>query len=129
MSLEIIYLLSAVVLGFVYLNTQAAVLRKQMGILDANGPRDHDPQSNVLTARGERALRNFHESFPFFVALVLVAEYLGAQDSLTAWGCHLYFWGRVAYLPLIMAGIAPWRSVAWTVSVVGLILLFFGIVL
>lgn len=127
MSLELIYLLCSVGLGAVYLNTQAAVLRHQMGIIDANGPRDHDPKPDLMTGRGERALRNFYETFPLFAALVVIVELSGTHDGLTAWGCHLYFWGRVAYLPLIMLGLAPWRSIAWTIAAIGLILLFVGI--
>lgn len=126
LSIELVYLLGAVVVGALYLSAQSLFLRKQMGIIDANGPRDNDPVPDKMSARGERALRNFYETFPLFVALIVVIELSGTQDSLTAWGCYLYVWGRVAFLPLVLFGLAPWRSLAWMVSAVGLMLLFAG---
>ena len=43
---------------------------------------------------------------------------------MTLLGAQLFFWGRVAHAIVYIAGI-PWaRTVAWTVSVIGLILIF-----
>jgi uncharacterized MAPEG superfamily protein len=42
----------------------------------------------------------------------------------TLLGAQLFFWGRVACAIVYIAGI-PWiRTAAWTVSVIGLILIF-----
>lgn len=128
MSLELTYLIWSAALGFVYLNTQALLFRMQVGIKAANNQRDHDEPSNLLTARGERALRNFLESYAIFVALAVATELSGRSDALTQWGCHLYFWARVVYLPLYVSGVSPARSIVWTLSAIGLTLLFIGVV-
>jgi uncharacterized MAPEG superfamily protein len=50
--------------------------------------------------RFARALANFLETFPLFAALVLAAHVAGREGTLTYWGAHLYFWARLAYVPL-----------------------------
>lgn len=126
MSAELTYLIWSAALGFVYLNVQAGLYRRQAGILQANGVRDDDPEPDVLTGRGTRALRNFYETFPLFAVLVLAVELSGGQDAFTFWGVTVYFWCRVAYLPLYVLGISPARSIVWTISVLGLVALFVG---
>lgn len=126
MSAEVLYLIWSAALGFVYLNVQAMLFRKQVGIEKANGVRDDDPEPDVMTARGERALKNFLETYPFFVALVAAVAITNGGDALTFWGATLYFWGRLIYLPLYIFGISPARSIVWSIATLGLIVLFFG---
>jgi uncharacterized MAPEG superfamily protein len=59
-----------------------------------------------------------------FAALVLVAQAAGKANAVTALGAQLFFWGRLVYALVYIAGI-PWlRTAVWFVSVVGLILIF-----
>lgn len=127
MTLELTYLIWSAALGFVYLNVEAGLYRLQAGIKQANGVRDDDPQPNVLTGRGRRAFHNFLESYGLFIALAAATVISGRGDALTALGCQLYFWARLAYLPLYVFGISPARSIVWSVSIVGLVLLFIGV--
>ena len=75
-----------------------------------------------VAGRLDRALRNFLETFPLFAAVVLAANALGRHNALTEWGARLYFWGRVAYLPLYAAGIPLVRSLVWDVAALGILL-------
>jgi len=59
---------------------------------------------------GCSALHNFIESFALFAAAVLAAHAAGRHNALTHWGVQLYFWGRVAYLPLYAYGVPKVRS-------------------
>jgi uncharacterized MAPEG superfamily protein len=70
--------------------------------------------------RFARALANFLETFPLFAALVLAAHVTGCEGTLTFWGAHLYFWARLAYVPLY--GVRVVRSLIWNVSATGIIL-------
>ena len=47
-----------------------------------------------------------------------------AEVVLKAWGAALYFWARVAYIPLYAFGVPYIRSLVWLVSLAGLILIF-----
>ena len=67
------------------------------------------------------AFRNFMETFPFFAAAVLavvVTERTGGESAL---GAQVYFWARLAYLPIYAAGSPYVRSLAWAVSLWGLL--------
>ena len=85
------------------------------------GARDEElPPANVMTGRTARAQANFAETFPIaIVALlgVIIAERTSANTALGGW---IWLGARIAYLPLYMAGIKVVRTVAYTVSIVGL---------
>ena len=75
----------------------------------------------------QRAFANFKETFAFFAAAVLLVTILGRESELSAWGAQLYFWARLAYVPVYAAGIPGLRSAIWTVSLVGLLLVLASI--
>jgi uncharacterized MAPEG superfamily protein len=77
-----------------------------------------------IAGRLERALRNFLETFPVFVAAVLLVHVLGRESRLSAWGAVLYFTARLVYVPLYVAGVPFVRSLVWNVAFIGIALLF-----
>jgi uncharacterized MAPEG superfamily protein len=82
-----------------------------------------DPVAPLTGAanRFARALSNYLETFPIFAALALAAHATGRLGTLTSLGVQLYFWARVAYVPLY--GVAVVRSLVWNVATVGILLL------
>ncbi|HKA73916.1 MAG TPA: MAPEG family protein, partial [Xanthobacteraceae bacterium] len=66
---------------------------------------------------------NFLETFPLFAAAVLLAHAAGKESALTWWGANLYFWARVAYLPLYASGVFLVRSLVWNIAAFGIFLL------
>lgn len=128
MSLELTYLLWSTALALVYVNAQALLFRLQTrGTLIANATRDADPAPSLMTGRAQRALRNFLETYGIFIALVLVVELSDRSDWLTQWGAIAYVWGRVLYLPAYIFGFGITRSAIWTVSIIGLVAMFIGV--
>jgi uncharacterized MAPEG superfamily protein len=68
------------------------------------------------------------ENLVLFAALVLAAAVAGKTNSSTLLGAQIFFWARVAYAVIYVAGI-PWlRTAVWTVSVIGLAMIFFQLV-
>jgi uncharacterized MAPEG superfamily protein len=124
MTTELTMLALSIVLGLVHITLQASAANIQYG-LDWNvGPRDAaQPAMSGVTGRLLRALHNFLETFPLFAAAVLIAHVTNRHTSLTVWGAQLYFWGRVAYLPLYAGGISYARTLAWTVAAAGIVLI------
>ena len=59
------------------------------------------------------------ENLVVFAALVLVAHAAGLANAATALGSQLFFWGRVAHVITYVAGLVPWRTLAFVVAVVG----------
>ena len=68
------------------------------------------------------------ESIAVFAILVLSANLMNISNDMTVLGAQLFFWSRVAFSIIYVAGI-PWvRTAAWGVSLVGLILIFLQLI-
>ena len=68
------------------------------------------------------------ESLVLFAVLVLVTEITNKNNTMTGLGAQLFFWARVAYTAIYIAGVQWVRTAVWGVSVIGLILIFFQLV-
>lgn len=120
-STEISMLWASAVLGVVYLLAAVVPSVLTRGMPWALGPRD-EPGAGLgkIAGRLDRAWKNFLETFPLFVAAILVEAQVPQDSELAALGAQLYFWGRVAFLPIYAAGLPVVRTLAWTVSVAGI---------
>ena len=123
MTTELTMLCWSVVLGLVQIAIAATCSVSQRGLGWAAGARDGvvSPLTGI-GGRLDRARANFLETFPLFLAVVLAAHLLQRHGSMTLLGAQLYFWGRLVYVPLYAAGIAYVRTLAWAVSIVGIVL-------
>jgi uncharacterized MAPEG superfamily protein len=124
MSVELQLLAWSVVLLIAYIVAQGALVAPLKGMVWNAGPRDGgQPPLGKYPGRAQRALENFKETYPAFIALALalaVTAKTGGNGALGAW---LWFGGRVVYLPLYLFGV-PWlRSVAYGASLAGLLLM------
>jgi uncharacterized MAPEG superfamily protein len=128
-TIELRLLALSVVLGFVHIVLSSHAASLQRGYRWTASARDEPvPALRGAAGRLERALRNFLETFPLFAAAVLVAHVAERHGALTVWGAHLYFWGRVTYLPLYAFGAPLVRSLAWNVAAVGIGLILIALV-
>ena len=119
-----------VVLGLVQIVAASHSASLQRGYRWTASPRDEPtPPLRGVAGRLDRALRNFLETFPLFAAVVLAAHVSETHNALTEWGARLYLWGRVAYVPLYVAGIPLVRSLVWNVATVGIMLFVVALLL
>lgn len=96
----------------------------QVGLPKLAGNREDMPEITGWAGRAIRAHRNMLENLILFAILVLTAKAVGASNATTVLGAQLFFWGRVAHAVIYLIGI-PWlRTLAWAVSVIGLVLIF-----
>ena len=122
MAVEALYLGLSVALGLATILLYGLVGDIEFGVRWGAGVRDEVRTGSPLRERLGRAVANFSETFPLFAAALLASIALERTGEATAWGAALYFWGRLAYVPLYAFGV-PWlRSVAWFVSIFGIIL-------
>lgn len=127
MPIELKYLVWSVALFFVMILAQSisAIFSGKATPKELVGPRDDLP-ANGLTpfhGRARRAQYNMIEAMCMFAPLVLVAAATSSFSSLTALGAALFFWGRVVFAPTYWFGV-PWvRTLAWTVSIVGILMI------
>lgn len=114
----------SILLGLFHVLLAAALVTSSRGLKWNIGNRDGEfPPVPVHAARAERASRNFLETFPFFAAALVCAIATARNGHLAVLGAQLYFWARLAYLPIYVLGIPVLRSVVWVVSLVGILLL------
>ena len=119
-----------VVLGLVQIVAASHSASLQRGYRWTASPRDEPtPPLRGVAGRLDRALRNFLETFPLFVAVVLAAHVSETHNALTEWGSRLYLWGRVAYVPLYAAGVPLVRSLVWDVATFDIMLFVVALLL
>jgi uncharacterized MAPEG superfamily protein len=124
MTIEYQMLGWSVILGLVQVLLATSFAVFKYGLPWAFSNRDKVmPPLEGMGGRTQRASHNFRETFGLFAVLVVVAGALGMHSSMTERGAELYFWGRLAYLPIYMGGIIYLRTAAWAVSLVGILML------
>lgn len=122
MSIELQFLGYSALLGLVQIILASHTASFQRGYRWTAGSREETVASLTGAAnRFARALANFLETFPLFAALVLATHVADREGALTLWGVQLYFWARLAYVPLY--GVRVVRSLVWNVAAIGIILL------
>ncbi|RYZ74870.1 MAG: hypothetical protein EOP91_00940 [Lysobacteraceae bacterium] len=122
LPVEIRMLAWSVALGLLHVLLGAALMTRQRGLAWNAGARDGEPAPLTgVAARVDRALRNFLETFVFFAAAVLAVVLTQRGNAESALGAQVYFWARLAYVPIYAAGIPYLRTAVWAVSIWGLL--------
>ena len=128
MTTDLTMLVWAVVLTLVQMIVAVLGAIAQVGVPALAGNRENLPAISGWADRAQRAHRNMLECLVLFAALVLVAQVAGKANATTALGAQMYFWARLVYAPVYIAGI-PWlRTGVWAVSLVGLLMILLQVV-
>lgn len=123
MKPELTLLVWSVVLAFAQALIAVQGAMMQVGLPVLAGNRDNMPEITGWAGRAVRAHRNMLENLVLFAALVLVAVVAGRTNAMTLLGAQLFFWARLVYAGVYLAGL-PWlRTGIWGVAVVGLVLI------
>lgn len=127
---EILVLALGVLLLFVHISLQAILATRELGVKWNASPRDEGVKlKGLVPGRAERALKNYLETFPALVGLALALALLDKTGGLGAAGAWVWLAARIGYVPLYLLGIPYIRSLVWTVSAVGLFLMFVALFL
>lgn len=127
-TVEMQSLFCAILLGLVQMVLAVLPSVGARGLPWAAGPRD-EPGAPLGTIGGrlERAYRNFLETFVFFAAAVLLAQALDRHTPNSALGAQIYLWARVLYVPAYLISLPFVRTLVWTASLVGLLMVLSAI--
>ncbi|KQN76225.1 MAPEG family protein [Sphingomonas sp. Leaf62] len=124
LPIELTLLGWSVVLLTIAILLQGQFATKERGTQWNAGPRDGDnAPKGVISGRAQRALDNLKESYPAFIGLALALAVSGRTGGLGATGAILWFVARIIYHPLYLFGVPYLRSMAWIVSMLGLLLM------
>lgn len=91
------------------------------------GNRDEAPPPTVMSARMQRALANMFEALVVFLPLAVLAVAIDRTGGWVNAGAAVFFFARVAYVPAYASGIAPLRSVVWSIGHAGLVMMVVGL--
>jgi uncharacterized MAPEG superfamily protein len=120
-SAELTALELSVLLFLAHVATQTITKRTELGQTYMLGLRDASREAKGVTAgRAERALANFLENYPAFIALDLG---LIATGRTGGWGAILWISARIAYLPIYVTGVPIARTICWGLGVLALLLM------
>ena len=87
------------------------------------GARDEAlPPLNPVAGRLARAQANFLETFPIAVVALLGVVIADRTSALTAIGGWIWLGARIIYLPLYAKGVPVLRTVVFTISIAGLVM-------
>ena len=121
MAVELKIAALGALLLFVHIFTATRFKTAQYGRSWNVGARDEAlPEANPMTGRTMRAQTNFQETLPIAIVALLGVVLANKTSATTALGGWIWLGARVVYLPLYAAGIRVVRTVVWTVSIVGL---------
>jgi uncharacterized MAPEG superfamily protein len=126
--MEIKLLVWSAALAFVQVLIAVIGAQLQVGLATLAGNRENMPVITGWAGRANRAHYNMTANLLLFAILVLAAQATNKLDASTALGAELFFWARLAYAAIYIAGL-PWlRTAAWAVSVAGLVMIFIRVV-
>lgn len=124
MKPELSLLVWAVLLTLVQAVVAVQGALMQVGLPALAGNREGLPEIKGWGGRAARAHRNMLENLVLFAALVLAAVIAGKTNSTTLLGAQIFLYARIVYAVVYIAGV-PWlRTAVWTVSVIGLAMIF-----
>lgn len=124
MTPEFILLAFTLILALIQIGAAGAARTAELGGKWNAGPRDGEPAPpGKLAGRLMRAQANLFETLPLFIGAVIMAHVAGKDGTtLTFLGTHLYFFGRLVYVPLYAFGVPYIRSLVWMVATAGLVM-------
>ncbi len=130
MTPEFILLAFTLVLALVQIGAAGAARTAELGAKWNAGARDGEtPPPGQLSGRLLRAQSNLFETLPLFIGAVVMASIEGKFGTLTFLGTHLYFFGRLIYVPLYAFGIPVVRSLVWLTATAGLVMVIVALFL
>lgn len=123
MTVELFAALVVIALGLLQVLLQAAEYRRVHGVGYANSAQDTPPArtDSILLGRLTRALRNLHETLPFFLGVVVLLALIDVSTPASQGAALVFAAARILYLPLYMLGV-PWlRGLVWAASYAALV--------
>jgi len=122
MTAELSMLFWSAALMIVQMLIAVSLVTLQVGLVPLAGNREGLPEATGMAGRAGRAHRNMAENLVLFAALVMVVHLGGMANETTALGAQIFFFARLVYAVVYLAGI-PWlRTGMFLVSLAGILM-------
>lgn len=120
---DVHYLLASVALTWIMLMSASLARARAWtpsGLKIALGNRDEPLDPPAWVARADRAAKNMLENLVLFAAVFVAAKSAGGDAAEIGRGAAIFFWARVVYWAIYVAGIPYLRTAIWSVGVLGI---------
>jgi uncharacterized MAPEG superfamily protein len=124
MSLELTMLVWSIALTFVQMVIAAAATTLQPGPPGKTGNREDADGAIGWAGRVRRAHLDMVANMVLFAPLIVIADVAGRDNRMTEIGAQLFFWTRLAYAIVYIAGVPRLRTAVWSASAVAMVLVF-----
>lgn len=117
---DVHYLLASTALTWLMLLAAPTIRNREWtpeGLRIGFGNRDALPEPTPLAARADRAAKNMLENMVLFVAAFAAARATGKSEVT---GAAIFFFARLGYWFVYLAGIPYLRTALWAVGLVGI---------
>lgn len=126
LSVEISILLYGCILALIHIILQGGYSTYKRGAHWALGPRDSHIPIEGIALRVEKAAKNFFETFPIAIVLIIVVDLYNKSSDLSKLCSLFWLLSRIAYLPAYISG-SMIRPLVWFCSILSLFGIFISI--
>jgi uncharacterized MAPEG superfamily protein len=123
MSLELTMLVWSIALTFVQMVIAASAATLQLAVPSKTGNRE-EGEVTGWAGRARRAHLDMLANMVLFAPLIAIADIAGRDNRMTEIGAQMFFWTRLAYAIVCIAGVPRLRTAVWSASAVALVLIF-----
>lgn len=123
---DVHYLVFSAALAWLMIMTASTLANREWtmaGMKIGFSNRDAPLTPSPIAGRADRAAKNMLENMVVFVALFVAARARGASSDAIATGAAIFFFARFAYWIVYLIGIPYLRTLVWSVSLLGFVLL------
>ena len=121
------YLSASVGIYFAIICAQAVCANRAYDPRTLLGARDDFNPDDKYLLRARRTLANMTEAMVMHAPLVLIAFQTNSSSALTLLGSALFFWARLLYAVVYIAGVPVVRSIFWGGGLIGTALVFWEV--
>ena len=124
MSLELTMLVWSIALTFVQMVIAASAVALQLGLPSKTGAPEDAAEVTGWAGRARRAHLDMLANMVLFAPLIVIADIAGRDNRMTEIGAEMFFWTRLAYAIVYIAGVPRLRTAVWSASAVAIVLIF-----
>lgn len=119
MTTDLQMLFAVSVLSLIQIMPYSMAYMKHWGITGIVSNRENMPALPAWANRAIEAQRNLNENLIHFAVFVLLVHALGLSNEMSALGATIFFYSRLAYWLVYIAGIVWVRSMLWMAAIAG----------
>ncbi|WP_455218019.1 MAPEG family protein [Kaarinaea lacus] len=123
MTTDLKMLLAVSILSLLHFMPYFLAYLKHWGISGIVSNRENMPELPGWANRALAAQQNLNENLIHFSIIVLIAHVLGLSNEMTALGATIFFYSRLIYWLVYIAGIIWVRTMAFMAGLVGEVLI------